>query len=433
MNYLMKIPKVFFIVILLLGLFTYDARAEETLAWNDCLVEAKKNNPDLISAVENVNQSKATKGITASGLYPQVNGTLGASTNHTNSSTAGVKTSSTTDSYSYGATASQLLFDGFKTVNDVNSASENIKAAQQNFRFISSDVRLTLRTAFVNLLRSQELINVVDDIVKIRRQNLELITLRYQSGLEHKGALLTAEANIAQANFELSQAKREVVLSERQLSSAMGRDKFQAISAKGDFTVKDTAKEKPDFDLLVQNNPSLLQATAKKNAASFSIKSAYANFSPLLSGSAGAGKFDSSWPPHGSNWNAGLTLSMPIFEGGLRFAQVSKANAAYKQAEADEKSIKDIAVVSLESNWAALQDAIETVDVQYKNLDAAVERSKIAEVQFSTGFIDFDSWTIIEDNLVSAKIAYLNAQANVLFAEANWIQAKGETLEYAQN
>ena len=169
------------------------------------------------------------------------------------------------------------------------------------------------------------------------------------------------------------------------------------------------------------------------NAASFSIKSAYANFSPLLSGSAGAGKFDSSWPPHGSNWNAGLTLSMPIFEGGLRFAQVSKANAAYKQAEADEKSIKDIAVVSLESNWAALQDAIETVDVQYKNLDAAVERSKIAEVQFSTGFIDFDSWTIIEDNLVSAKIAYLNAQANVLFAEANWIQAKGETLEYAQN
>ena len=35
-------------------------------------------------------------------------------------------------------------------------------------------------------------------------------------------------------------------------------------------------------------------------------------------------------------------------------------------------------------------------------------------------------------NLVQAKKAYLNAQANAVSAEANWIQAKGETVEYAQ-
>jgi len=58
------------------------------------------------------------------------------------------------------------------------------------------------------------------------------------------------------------------------------------------------------------------------------------------------------------------------------------------------------------------------------------QRSKIAEVEYATGFIGYDNWTIIEDNLVSAKASYLNAQANALLAEASWIQAKGETLEY---
>jgi hypothetical protein len=44
--------------------------------------------------------------------------------------------------------------------------------------------------------------------------------------------------------------------------------------------------------------------------------------------------------------------------------------------------------------------------------------------------MNFDNWIIIEDELVRAKIAFLQAEANALLAEANWIQAKGETLEY---
>lgn len=408
--------------------------ADEVLTWDDCILEAKNNNPDLISAVESVNQQKADKAITASALYPQVDATLGASTakTTTTSSTTGVKTSSTTDSYSYGASATQLIFDGLKTVNNIKAASENIKSAQQNYRFTSSEVRLNLRTAFISLLRAQELIKVAEDIIKIRRDNFELITLRYQSGLEHRGALLTAEANLSEANFELAQAKRDVVLAQRQMTKEMGRREFKPIQTKGDFVVYDTALNKPDFDMLVKDNPSLLQAVAKRNSAAFSLKSAYADFFPQLSGNAGASKSSSHWPPRDDQWSLGLNVTMPIFEGGLRFAQVSQAQALYKQTQADERSIKDAAVVSLEQTWVTLQDALGTVDVQRKSLEAAEERSKIAEAQYSTGFITFDNWIIIENDLVSAKKNYLNAQANALLAEAGWKQAKGETLEYAQ-
>jgi outer membrane protein TolC len=111
---------------------------------------------------------------------------------------------------------------------------------------------------------------------------------------------------------------------------------------------------------------------------------------------------------------------------------VAQAQAALRQAQADERSAKDTVAVNLEKNWAGLQDAIETVEVRKKSLEAAQERAKIAEAQYSVGFISFDNWIIIQNDLVSAKEAYLEAEANALLAQASWVQAKGETLEYAQ-
>lgn len=419
-----------FILVLLFSFLIFSGlgNAEEVLTWQDCIKEAAKNHPDLIAAKESVKQSEADKKITASPLFPQIDSNLDASTSRTDTGTS----NTVGDSYTYGLTGTQLLFDGAKTINNVRAASENIKASQQSYKFTSSEVRLRLRTAFVNLLRAQELVKVAQDIIKIRRGSLELITLRYESGLEHKGALLTAEANLAEANFELSQAKRDVELAQRQLTKEMGRKDFILMQVSEDFKVSDTAKEKPDLEKIAENNPALQQIIAQKNSADFGLKSTYANFSPTLSGSAGANKDSSHWPPKNDQWNLGLTLSMPIFEGGLRLAQVSQAKALLNQLMANERSTKDSVVVSLEQAWVNLQDAIETVQVQYKNLIATNERSKIAEAQYSTGFITYDNWTIIEDNLVSAKRKYLDAQAGAMLAEANWIQAKGETLEYAQ-
>jgi len=273
---------------------------------------------------------------------------------------------------------------------------------------------------------------VAEDIVKIRKDSLELINLRYESGLEHKGALLTAEANISEANFELAQAKREVALAQRQLGKEMGRKEFKPMWVKGDFIVRDGAKDKPDLEVLAQNNPSLLQAFAKKNAALFDAKSVYADFTPQLSGQAVANRTSSLWPPRNNNYYLGLSLTLPIFEGGLRLAQVSKAKAVYNQAETNARSIWDSVVVDLEQTWVALQDAVETVEVRRKLLNAAEERSKIAEAEYSAGSISFDNWIIIQNNLVTAKKTYLNSQADALLAEAAWVQAKGETIEDAQ-
>lgn len=419
--------RLFIILLLFCNFSSLKVYAQETPTWEDCIKEAAKNHPDLIAAGQEVKQSEASKRITASTLYPQLDSSLDASTQRSASDNA---VATISDSYNYGLSATQLIFDGKKTINSVKAAAENINVSKQNFKYTSATVRYRLRSAFIDLLKAQEMLRITEEIYEIRRSNLELIALRYESGLEHKGALLTAQADASDANYGIIQAQRNMEVARMKLTKEMGRSQLVPIVVKGDFEIKDDAKGRPDFVTLSANNPSLKQIIAQKNAAEFSLRSTYGDFLPTLSGSAGANKNGTLWEPRGNQWNLGLSLSLPIFEGGLRFAQVAEAKAYLNQLKENERSIRDGIVLALEQTWAALLDAMQNVEVQKDYLIANQERSKIAQAQYSIGFISFDNWTIIEDNLVKAKKAYLDAQAGMLLAQASWIQAKGETLEY---
>lgn len=412
-----------FTLILFLFFLHGNIYAGEVLDWHGCIKESAVNNPDIIAAFQQVRQSEASKDVTASALYPQISADLNALTGASTGSSAA-------DTYSYGVTGTQLIFDAGKTISNVRAAREDVAAAKQGYRFTSSTVRFRLRSAFTKLLTNQESLRITREIYEIRRQNLELITLRYQSGLEHKGALLTAQADLAQAKYQISQAQREVEVARRNLLKEMGRTRLSDISVSGDFQVRDSAKEKPDFEAIAKNNPSLQQLIAQKKAAEFNLRAAYANFAPSLTGQTGAGRTGSHWSPNQNDWSLGLAVSLPLYEGGLRIAQVSQSKALLKQLQENERSVKDAAVLTLEQTWAALQDAMQNVEVKRLNLAATEERSNIAQAQYSIGLLSFDNWTIIEDNLVNAKSSYLSAQSAALLAEANWVLAKGETIEY---
>jgi outer membrane protein TolC len=420
-QYILLLAMVFF----LSCCFLHGVGAEEVLNWGDCVKEARKNHPDLLSAEEVVNQAKANKTITISNMLPQISTELSERTSNSD-------TIKTTDTYSYGVTAQQLLFDGFKTPYDIATAAKNVKASQYNYDATSSNVRLRLRTAFISLLEAQELLAITEDIAQRRKQNADLVKLLYEGGMENRGSLLTAKANLSQADFNVVQAQRAITVAQRQLSKEMGRSEVRPIQATGDLEGINANREMPNFDALAARTPFLEALVAKKEAAQFGLKSAKAEFSPQVYANAQVGRTDSNWPPRNDEWSVGATLTFPIFEGGLRWANVSKAKAVLNQAQADERSNRDSVTLTLEQSWTAWQNAIDTVAVQKEVLQAAEEREKIARVEYTSGLISFDNWTIIEDNLAQAQTSLLTSQANAFIAEAQWIQAQGGTLEYAE-
>ena len=404
------------------------ANADGVLSWQDCIKEAGRNNPDLVAAWESIYQARASKAITVSGVFPQFG--LNASAGESQSK-AGSSKSTTTDSYSYGVSGSLLIFDGFRSSNDIKAAVANITAAQESYRFSSADVRLQLRTAFVNLLKAQQFVHVTQDIAKIRQDELKLISLRYKAGLEHQGAFLSTQASMTEAKFGLEQAVRNLNLAQRQLNKAMGRSEFAPVVVNERLDVNMAFFQKPDFKSMAKDHPSVKQAAAKKASADFALKSRRGSYYPQLSLQAGANRNGNDWPPADRGMNAQLVVSMPLFEGGLRQAELSQAESVLRQNEAQLRSVENSTVLGLEQAWESFREAVEAVELSRETLAANEERSRIAEVQYETGSITYDNWTIIEDNIVQSKKAFLNAQANALLVQAQWVNAKGETLEYA--
>ena len=403
----------------------FPLHAEDSLSWQQCVREARVAHPDLSSALALLQQAEADQRITAGACFPQVSLAGSARENGTTA-----KGSSLSSAFSYSLLAQQLIFDGHKTSNQVASAKEAIKSARFNYDVVSADLRFALRSAFTQLLKAQELVALAGEIAERRRNNVRLISLRYQGGREHIGSLRQAEADLAQADFEVSQSKRGLVLAQTTLASALGRDSHKPFRVKGAFRVTELFADKPDLAFLAKQNPLFQQLDTRSKAARFDLDAARTAFSPelYLTSSIGKGSIDS-FPFKAVDWSAGLTLSVPIYEGGIGRARVSKAMAVLSQQNAQEKSGYLQLFNILEESWKNVQDARKMVVVQKKFFDAAVERSTIANAQYSNGLVTFNDWVIIENNLVNAKKNFLNAGADMLIAEAQWIQSKGGGLD----
>ncbi|HWR01616.1 MAG TPA: TolC family protein [Chlorobaculum sp.] len=399
------------------------ASAYETLTWEQCLAEAAAHHPDLQSAAQSILQTEAQHDIVKGGLLPSVSASAGGDRSVSN-------VAAPFGSWSYGLNASQLLFDGAKTCNLVNAASENTKASRYSMAKVSSSTRLALRTAFVQLMTAQKQVVLAAEIAAKRRQNLRLIGLLYQSGTENIGSKSKANADLAQAEFEVAQAKRGLEMAQVVLNTELGRESFRPIMASGQFAASEVTATLPDFDRIVRDNPVYLNQIAQKESSRFSLEAARSAFMPSVSVSAGVGNSSfTQFPPDRTNWQVDVNVSVPIYQGGTGKATVAKAKAVLNQLTYDEKSIYFSLMRSLEQAWKNFLDASDNVSVQKKYLDAANERARIADAQYNSGLVSFNEWTIIEDNLVNAKKSYLNAQSNLLITEANWVQAKGGTLE----
>jgi outer membrane protein TolC len=402
-----------------------ESTSPETISWEECVKQAEMNNPDVISSRETILQQEATTGVSRAPMLPQVTATASGQKNYTTTSGS----SKSTNSFAYGIEAKQLLFDGFKSWFDLQSAKSKESASHFSYLITSATVRLNLRTAFVNLLKAQELVPIAKEIEVRRKHIMDLVKLHYDSGTDHIGSYDSAKADYASAQADTASAERNLVNAQKTLATLMGLGEDHLLTATGKLELPSKYETRPDMTTLAANNPASKKAALAKEAAEYDAKSAMLDFSPKIYGIAGAEKSDDKFPPSSTNYYIGVSVSAPLFSGGSTYYTMKKADSASRQSDADERSVRDTAYRTLDASWNALRDSIENVNVQNQYLSAATERSKIGEVQYMSGSLSFDNWTILENNFVSAKKNYLEACAAVLRAEATWIQSIGGALE----
>jgi len=391
----------------------------EALNWHQCLGLTLRNHPGLQSAREKIKQSKAGRGIARSLFLPALNGTASLS-----------KTKSDNESYSsysYGLTVEQLVFDGFNSVNSYLKAGVDIDTALYDYLVVESNTLYTTRIAFINLLKAQKYISTAESILKRRSSNYKLVKMRYRAGREHIGSVLSSEADKENARADFNQAKRNLKLKQKILYASMGlTGKLSVPVVKGLMGISVNTKEKPDCRKLAERNPVLKKMISLRESAAYDKKLSYSGYYPHVYAFLNADASGVNWKESEKKISAGVSMNLSLFEGGKTYYSVKKAKSQYRQALYDEKNTRLDVVMMLEEKWSDLLYKGDRVNVQAKYYKAVRERAKIAESQYSIGLITFDNWTIIEESLVTITQKYLESRIDLLLAEAEWVQAKGE-------
>lgn len=412
-----------FIFVLFALIVCVPAFAEDTniYSWERCVQTAMEFNPQLLSSKETVEASKASKGSSRAGMLPNVSASASAG----RSGGSG----SANNNFSYGLNANQLIFDGLKSYYNLKSADANIENSMYNYRITSANIRLELKTAFINLLKAQSLVGINEDIVKRRKHVMDLVRMRYNAGSEHRGSWYSARADYLAASASLASAKRDIDLARRSLCFIMGIDGASNISVRGDIHAAVAYSGQPDFSSLAEGSPTYLRSAAQLKSSELSLSASKAAFSPTVRGSGSIARSGEELRDMRTNWSLGLNVNAPLFSGGETWYGYKRAQAEYHQAVLNQKQTKNDVMQTMEKNWNNLLTSIENVTVQKANLEAYTERSKIGEAQYSIGTLSFDNWTIIENNLSNAQKSYLEACASALTSEAQWINSHGGTLE----
>lgn len=405
----------------------------QELSWQDCVEAALNNSPEILSAKAKLEQAKANSWIAKSYIFPQISASASASKTGNepfmDDNSLSLLSNLYSESYSYGLSGKQILFDGFKSLNDINKSNEDLNIAEVNYKITSANIRYKLRQSYINLMKAQELINITEDILQRRKKQYMDIKLRYEAGKEHKGSLLNAQAGLSQAEFEYQQAKRNLMLAKEAMAKQTGIEEFGDLKVKQDFKLTMDLNENPDFDKILLNNLNYKLLYHQKKSAEHFYSSSIGSFFPSVYLNASVSKKGDKFLPQDTNWFFGINLSLPIFDGGFLIAKAKAAKDYLTQIEKDFEYGEKNILLDIKQTWNNFFDANENFKIQNQFLQAAIERAKIADIQYSNGLLNFDNWIIIQDNLVNAKKVWINSQANLLLSESAWIQITGGTLE----
>ena len=402
------------VVILCLLLSGPAARADEPLTWEQTIRETEKGNPDLNASLYAARAARVRYHGSHSPLLPQLSAS--ASSEVLNDSR---------EDHEAGLTVRQSLFSGGRNRAGIQQAKAEWEAAEARLAAVKAQVGSELKSAFAQLLFAQEQRKLAETISRRREENVELINLRYEAGREHQGSYLRIKASASQARFETGQASRAQRVAQREMGRVLGRPKFEAVEVAGEFGVQ-PAGPAPDMDSIAQQTPVYREAESDAESAGADVDIARSRYFPDLDAVATTGLSSSHWPPDENDWSAGIVMTFPFFSGGQEIFDVKAARAEQERALSQLRSVDDKTAAELESRFAALQDAIERVEVRREFLVAADLRAEIARAQYTTGLLSFEDWDLIENDLIDNQKMMLATLRDAVLAEASWERALGK-------
>ncbi|MGP1397873.1 MAG: TolC family outer membrane protein [Inquilinaceae bacterium] len=324
----------------------------------------------------------------------------------------------------------QMIFDGFATDAEVERQAARVDAAAYRVFERAEFVGLDAVEAYLDVLRTQELIDLARANVDIHRQTLADVDQRQQAG---RGSI----ADVQQARERLTATETTLVDIELQFEEA--RITYERIIGlpPGDLErpASPPSEALPEsveaaVEMALESNPTIQLAAADIDTAYADFKAAESNFYPTLDleGRATAGEELDGVEDDEYSAELLLVLRYNLFRGGIdsanRQEQIARVNEARDRLLTIERETREL----VRQSWVSLQRAQRTRDLLREQVVFSEEVRGSYDQQFSIGQRTLLDLLDAENELFNARVDLVTTGYAEQFAAYRVLASMGELL-----
>jgi len=403
------------------------------------LARAYENNPQLNAQRAIVRQSDEGVAQALSGYRPTLTANASAGDQYTSekevfppipgtafTQSVGVKITGHTQPYSFGATASQTLFNGQLTANKVRAAEGQVSAARETLRVMEQSVLLAAATIYMDVSRDAANLEVQQNNFRVLQHMLKDTNDRFAAGQVTSTDVAQSEAQLAAGEASLHAAEATLMTTQANYRRIIGNDpeNLSPVTPVERFAPSTLAAA---IAVGSAQNPNVLAAMYGVDVALLQVKIAEGVLWPSLTAQANVQQ------QYGANIttprlfsdSATLNLSVPIYQGGAEYSNVRANKEAVGQQLLNVDQVRDQTRANVVQAWGQLQAAKAQVEAAVRQ-GAASERA-LTGVRNEAVAGQRTTLDVLnaQQALVNARVSLITAQHDRVVASYSLLSAVG--------
>ncbi|GAA0265930.1 TolC family outer membrane protein [Alteraurantiacibacter aestuarii] len=311
------------------------------------------------------------------------------------------------------------LYSGGSVRNGVRAAENRVEAGRADLRGTESTIFTRVVSAYMDVIQNEAIVGLTANNVDVLSTNLEATSDRFEIGDLTRTDVAQSESRLALARSDYRTAQANLVIARENYIALVGSAP-NALEAPPPLPGL-PADLQQAVDLALEHNPDLIAARERIQAAGYDIDAAGAGRLPRIEAFASSGyqnylgtlgSIPGAAAPSqvSTSAQAGLRLSIPIFQGG-------RISAQQRQSQANSS-------VALEQGIATERSVIAQVRSSYSNWQAA--RSIIASTQSAVDAAELSLEGVRAENSIGNRsiLDVLNAEQELLRAQVQLVTAR---------
>lgn len=316
-----------------------------------------------------------------------------------------------------------------KIRREVESQTAAAQVSAADLANAQLSAQTTLATDYFDLRAQDSLERLLQDTAAAYRRALQITQNQYNAGTISRADVVTAEAQLQSVVAQLAGVGVLRAQFEHAIAMLTGTtpDQLSIPFMPLPSAIPVVPPGLPST--LLERRPDIAGAERAMQEENALIGVAIAGYYPTISLSALGGFIGSPLGDllHAANgiWSIGAAVSEPIFEGGLRPAQVAAARATYDQAIATYRQTVLTAFQQVEDQLAAQRILAQQAQAEAISVAASQRAVEVTLNEYRAGTVAYTTVITQQEQLLTNEQAALTVQQNRFLASVALIEALG--------